>query len=255
MNVRYLYRGKEKLPAEALAHPLLADKQNVLSHQINYTYEKNQFYMNTPVKNIASASMSTIWFDADNGIPYYSFEKIAYQFTFTDTNPLIYIFKVHSWYKKEIPATTKEKTELVAEIKTTIQNNQEKNNPIPDKITVQKTPEGVKLTLNDILFAPDSAVLNVNAKRQLLTIAQFLQKHPDREVRVLGHTDNRGGIGYNQKLSEARAQSVLVELKKAGVHANQLSYKGYGQSKPVAENNTPAGRAKNRRVEIDLLVD
>src|SRR5262249_29416491 len=81
-------------------------------------------------------------------------------------------------------------------------------------------------------------------------VAAMLKKSPALKVEVEGHADNVGQDAYNQKLSEARAASVVDWLIHHGVRAAQLSSKGYGMSRPVADNTTDVGRAKNRRVEI-----
>lgn len=65
-----------------------------------------------------------------------------------------------------------------------------------------------------------------------------------------GHTDNAGTPAHNQQLSEARARSVVASLTQAGIAASRLQAAGFGQRKPLAENTTEAGRAKNRRVEL-----
>ena len=75
------------------------------------------------------------------------------------------------------------------------------------------------------------------------------KKYPDREIIVEGHTDNTGDKQYNQGLSDRRAASVAEYLKK-GVGHDKLSYKGYGSEKPISDNATKEGQAKNRRVEI-----
>ena len=78
----------------------------------------------------------------------------------------------------------------------------------------------------------------------------MLQKAPAVKVEVQGHTDNVGGDGYNQTLSEARARSVMAWVIAHGIAPARLSAKGYGKSMPVASNDNDEGRAKNRRVEI-----
>ena len=70
------------------------------------------------------------------------------------------------------------------------------------------------------------------------------------KIEVQGHTDNVGNDAYNQTLSEARAKAVAAGLTQHGVAADRLSAKGYGKTKPVADNGSDEGRAKNRRVEI-----
>lgn len=77
-----------------------------------------------------------------------------------------------------------------------------------------------------------------------------LKARPDLDIEVQGHTDNVGTNAYNQKLSEARAQSIMKWLIEHGIPARRLTSKGYGKGKPVDSNDTATGRARNRRVEL-----
>lgn len=81
-------------------------------------------------------------------------------------------------------------------------------------------------------------------------ITEMLQQNPDLKVSIEGHTDNVGTAKSNQTLSESRAKSVMTALVTKGIPASRLKSKGWGQTKPVADNNTEDGKAKNRRVEI-----
>ena len=81
-------------------------------------------------------------------------------------------------------------------------------------------------------------------------VADDLKKNPDKKVRVEGHTDNVGSASNNQKLSQERADGVRRQLISQGAKPDQVTAVGYGQDKPIADNNTSAGRAQNRRVEI-----
>ena len=81
-------------------------------------------------------------------------------------------------------------------------------------------------------------------------IFSILQKYPDLRFSVEGHTDNTGNTTQNQTLSESRAKAVCEKLKEMGISASRLSAKGHGMSKPIDNNDTPEGRAKNRRVEF-----
>ena len=83
--------------------------------------------------------------------------------------------------------------------------------------------------------------------------ARILMDHPDLRVSVEGHTDAMGSDAYNQALSERRAQAVKRYLVSAGVDASRLETMGYGESQPVASNDTEDGRAMNRRVELNVL--
>ncbi|MCK5656345.1 MAG: OmpA family protein, partial [Deltaproteobacteria bacterium] len=84
-------------------------------------------------------------------------------------------------------------------------------------------------------------------------VASILEKNPEMEVEVQGHTDNTGSATYNQWLSEKRAQKVKDYLVSKGIDSSRLEAKGYGLTQPVASNATEEGRAQNRRVELKRL--
>lgn len=124
------------------------------------------------------------------------------------------------------------------------------NNGCPE-ITVEE-----KKQLNEyaktILFDTGRATIKDQSKQVLADIITILNKYPDAKFTVEGHTDSVGRETTNQKLSEARALSVKDYLVANGVNQFRLSSTGYGESKPIADNKTKAGRAQNRRVEINL---
>ncbi len=114
------------------------------------------------------------------------------------------------------------------------------------------TPEQLCVTLN-IEFATAKADIPARYHDELAKIARFMKEYPQVKGTIEGHTDNRGGKAYNQKLSERRAQSVKNYIvKKFGIDASRLGVKGYGFSKPVADNKTEEGRQKNRRIVADF---
>lgn len=106
---------------------------------------------------------------------------------------------------------------------------------------------------NNILFATDSDTLRSDLQRDLRTVASNLQAYPNSTIQVIGHTDNEGDAGYNQGLSERRAQSVAGILISSGVSSGRIQTYGRGEDQPIASNLTPEGRAQNRRVEIVIL--
>lgn len=106
------------------------------------------------------------------------------------------------------------------------------------------------VTLEGVNFELNKATLALNAKQVLDLVAASLKANPDLNVEVAGHTDSTGGRDLNQRLSQARAQSVRDYLVEQGVDASRLTVKGYGPDRPVATNTTPEGRAQNRRVEL-----
>jgi outer membrane protein OmpA-like peptidoglycan-associated protein len=101
-----------------------------------------------------------------------------------------------------------------------------------------------------ILFDTAKATLQPASDEPLNQVLQMLQQDDSLKVAIEGHTDNVGAASANQTLSEKRAQAVRDWLIAKGIAANRLTAKGYGASKPVADNNTDEGRAKNRRVEL-----
>lgn len=106
--------------------------------------------------------------------------------------------------------------------------------------------------LGDVLFAFDSAKLTPAAEATLDTVVEKLRGADVLAIKVDGHTDSVGSDAYNQGLSERRAASVVDYLISQGVPAQKLSSQGLGESKPMADNGTDAGRAQNRRVEIHV---
>jgi len=120
-----------------------------------------------------------------------------------------------------------------------------------NNIDVRNTGDEIVVTMaQDILFATDSATLRPDLRSDLRAIATNLQRYPDSAIIVTGHTDSTGTMAYNQNLSERRADSVAAVLIESGVSARRVVARGAGQTRPVASNDTAAGRAQNRRVEI-----
>ncbi len=122
--------------------------------------------------------------------------------------------------------------------------------PKPEKVPpkIQKT----MMELSDALFAFDKFDLNEDARRMLDEVTEWLKDNPELNVEIGGHTDSRGSDAYNQKLSENRAKAVYDYFVSHGVSASRLSYKGYGESRPIATNETDEGRQRNRRVELQI---
>ena len=112
------------------------------------------------------------------------------------------------------------------------------------------TPRGVVVNLPDVLFEFDSATLTPAARRTVADIARAVNGVKDRTVAVEGHTDSVGEYGYNQRLSERRAKSVAGALQRNRVDPARIRTRGYGETRPVASNDTGSGRGRNRRVEV-----
>lgn len=107
-----------------------------------------------------------------------------------------------------------------------------------------------RLALNGVRFAFNQATLLPESEAALSKAAAVLSSRPQVSAEIQGHTDNVGSDDYNLRLSDARAASVMAWLTRHGIAAARLHAKGYGEAQPVADNQTDAGRARNRRVEL-----
>ena len=119
----------------------------------------------------------------------------------------------------------------------------EKGCPLNKKEDLDQLKKGIQ-------FKTGSAKLTKSSYSTLKDIAELMKKIPEANLEVQGHTDNKGSDKKNLKLSENRAKAVVTYLKKRGVEKDRLRAVGYGSSKPIADNDTKAGRAENRRVEL-----
>jgi outer membrane protein OmpA-like peptidoglycan-associated protein len=115
---------------------------------------------------------------------------------------------------------------------------------------VRESDRGIVVNLPDVLFEFDRADLTTEARRTVADIADVTRTAADRTIAVEGHTDSVGSTAYNKRLSIDRAESVARALQQTGVPATQLRTAGYGEGRPIASNNSPEGRARNRRVEV-----
>jgi outer membrane protein OmpA-like peptidoglycan-associated protein/tetratricopeptide (TPR) repeat protein len=120
-------------------------------------------------------------------------------------------------------------------------------------LDLKKLNVGEAYKLNNILFATSSAELTFASKVIVKDFADFLVQNPKVIVSIHGHTDNEGSEASNMKLSNDRAKAVYEYLISCGINASRLSYKGFGQSRPVALNDSEEGKAKNRRTEFVIV--
>jgi len=109
------------------------------------------------------------------------------------------------------------------------------------------------IVLRNIYFDYDKATLRPESVEELERVVRFLQENPTLRVEISGHTDSDGSEMYNLRLSQARAQAVVDYLVSRGISSSRLIAKGYGESRPVAPNDTPENKQKNRRTELKIL--
>lgn len=128
---------------------------------------------------------------------------------------------------------------------------------VDSKITanfqLNKIDVGSTMVLDNIFFETNKATIKTESAAELARLAALLVENPSIRMEISGHTDNVGSYRVNQKLSEARAKSVVDYMISQGVTADRLEYKGYAFNQPIADNNTADGRAKNRRVEFKVI--
>jgi len=121
---------------------------------------------------------------------------------------------------------------------------------------VERVGEGIKITFpSGILFDVDKAVVKQETRTELSELSQILNKYPDTDILIEGHTDSTGSEEYNLTLSRQRAQAVANYLAVQKVDATRFTIMGYGEDQPIAPNDTDEGRQLNRRVEIGIMAN
>ncbi len=120
-------------------------------------------------------------------------------------------------------------------------------------VKLKKIEVGKTIVLNNIFYDFDKATLRSESIAELERLILLLNDNPTMNIEISSHTDNKGTDEYNQKLSQMRAQSVVDYLIEKGIIRQRLIAKGYGESVPVAENETDEGRQQNRRTEFKIL--
>ncbi len=119
--------------------------------------------------------------------------------------------------------------------------------------TVTRVGEGLVITFaSGLLYDFDSDAIRPNAAQNLMNLASSLEKYPDTELLIVGHTDAVGSTPYNQDLSTRRADAAARYLAMQGVSSSRMHTSGRGELEPVASNDTDAGRQTNRRIEVAI---
>ncbi len=153
--------------------------------------------------------------------------------------------------KNNLDAEKQKASELAAEAERLKKEAERKFSKLQSSlIKVSKDARGTIISMSDILFETGKAALTPKLETNLAKIAGILTVFKNSNVLIEGHTDNTGSEEFNQVLSEKRAESVKKFLIEQGVAEERLKAVGYGFSRPVADNSTKEGRAKNRRVDL-----
>ncbi|MFC1569008.1 OmpA family protein [bacterium] len=121
---------------------------------------------------------------------------------------------------------------------------------------VERVGEGIKITFDSgILFKVNKSDLLVQSEENIAKLAEILNKYEDTEILLEGHTDATGSEEYNLELSRKRAHSVSNSLTNKEVKTSRITMMGYGETQPIADNETIEGRTQNRRVEIAIYAN
>jgi outer membrane protein OmpA-like peptidoglycan-associated protein len=197
------------------------------------------------IANISGTSRQILYWDRALGNIAAATDEFTLRFELTDGN--VYVFK---------GSTTGELLEAQ------IMNKEETARKVAEDLKeagvegadVKVVDSGISISLDTIQFEADSAVLLPSEKAKLDKIGAILEKYPDRDIQVAGHTAAAGNPATRQPLSERRADSVAAYFIERRVRpADRIITHGYGSSRPVADNTSEEGRRKNRRVEITIL--
>ena len=233
-TAEYIYLGERKWKEES--YPAFSVSYRVF-------FEPEPVKGNVYPQRILQASDQIIYWDTDHG------QAAAYEEHF---RTIIYLSNGQVWeYRgraeaEVIEAPPMNKEEIARDIADEIKD-------IPDA-TVRVSEEGIVISLENIQFAPDSAILLTGERSKLDIIADILMKYPERDILVGGHTAMAGSVSGRFQLSLERAQAVADYLlgKKVRSH-DRVVIRGYGADQPVADNSTEEGMRRNRRVEITIL--
>lgn len=125
-----------------------------------------------------------------------------------------------------------------------------------EKAKVERIGEGIAISFESgLLFATNSADLQDAARQNLTILAASMKNNPDSDLLIVGHTDATGSDSYNQTLSERRAASAKAFLVSQGVAESRIKSEGRGETEPIADNETEAGRDANRRIEVAIFAN
>lgn len=255
-----------KSEAERAVDPLNKGVFTRLKMPVSYTFAGEEIYKGQPVYRIKAKWQTnyggnTIDFRGDaslktargghsadiivlkeNCVPILILDQVDETFLYSDGTEVTFKGRITN-FTEFPPSVDSEKIETAAK-KFADRNG---------SVVTEKTDAGIRLSIRNIKFEPDSAVISESEKSRLDEIAEILKLAPDAAFLVEGFTANVGRPEGEQKLSEERARKVAEELKIRGLESATFIYRGRGSGRSVASNETEEGRAQNRRVEITIL--
>jgi OOP family OmpA-OmpF porin len=240
----YVYEGVTSLGS---------GKYHLITAQYALRYKQGQDPKGDPrLKSIDYAGHKvSIYFDRESQKPVFMRDAIIENlggevYRFTDGREIMIKGVILTWFDM-IEIMDKEK--IADDIEEVLEEDE-----IED-VTIEETDEGVMLTLNNIHFIPDKALILPEEKPRLDTLVETLKKIKDRTFLVVGHTARWGTEKEQYELSVQRAKAIVDYMVAKGIEAKRFLYEGRGATEPVAPNDTEENMRKNRRVEIVILED
>ncbi len=215
-----------------------------VSYNVFYRPDRSYPGATYPVR-ISGYSDQRIYWDLRAGRPHEYEEEWGFVFLFSSGDEVVYEGTAGA---RVVEASRMDRTRVAEEVRRDLDElGFEDQDVVEDE-------RGVTIRLDNILFPPDSPLLRESEKQKLSAIAAILNRYPDRDILVGGHTALAGTPEGRQQLSEQRAAAVANYLLELGVRErDQMILRGFGATEPVADNATDEGRRRNRRVEITIL--
>lgn len=236
--VTYTYTGKEQQDGKTL--DVISIKYSVF-HRTDTVSAGNQLY---PTR-ISGYSHQVLYWDNALGRPRSYDEQFEFILDLSTGDSVMYKGTAHG---DVFPSPHMDREQEADNIREKLSQEGVKD------ANVSTNEEGVTITLENIQFLPDSAILRAQEKGKLKTIAKILTEYPERDILVEGHTALAGTPQGRQELSEERAKAVADYLLSLGVRdAEHIITRGMAAREPIADNATEEGMRKNRRVEITIL--
>jgi outer membrane protein OmpA-like peptidoglycan-associated protein len=195
---------------------------------------------------VQGESFQTVYWDSELGQPVGAMEDFKLKFEMSDGN----VYEFNGKAEAEIiESPAMDKNAIADDLK------KELSSEGIDDADIRIVDEGVKISLENIMFKPDTAIFVPGEEKKLEKLGEILRRYPDRDIMVGGHAARAGGTENSRRqLSQERAAAVAAYLIEHGIRTpDRVIARGYGSLEPVADNNTEAGRQKNRRVEITIL--
>ncbi|MDH5716937.1 MAG: OmpA family protein [Spirochaetia bacterium] len=243
LDVKYEYKEKNQINTP---DGLKTVHKIHINYQINYKLNEPGTLAEENVFGFASAVL--LW-DEEESIPYAIQEEFNIVTEDNKGNSIEIKNKTKSIYKKIKPITAKELRQLGKQI-------EEKTAKLPEnqRPKIKESTQGLIIELPDILFEFNSSNITEKNKLVLNELISILKDYSEANIKIIGHTDNKGSVEYNLNLSEERAKNTVnYLLENSNIVPEKLSYEGMGSTRPIDNNNTEEGRQKNRRVEIIIL--